>query len=197
MGQGNECPCTATPQSVLPITLSTFSASPKASQVEITWTTASELHNDYMAVERSGDGEQFAEIGQVKGLGTTDGPKTYAFMDDAPLQGVNYYRLRQVDFDGTTEYHKVVSVIFDGQSAQALRLFPNPAGNQLQVRWNGDAAQPSFLRILDLNGRLLQQQEMPAGILHRELPLGHLGQGVYILQISQGKTVETQRFVKE
>lgn len=78
-----------------------------------------------------------------------------------------------------------------------MRLFPNPAGNQLQVRWNGDAAQPTFLRILDLNGRLLQQQEMPAGILHHELPLLQLPKGLYFIQISQGKTVETQRFVKE
>ena len=182
---------------ILPITLSSFTAQPKADKVALAWTTATELNNDYMAVERSANGVQFAEIGRVKGLGTTDGPHSYAFSDDAPLPGLNYYRLRQVDFDGAFEYHKVVSVEFDGAGAPALRVFPNPAGNQLQVRWNGDAAQESTLKLLDLSGRQLQQVLAPAGMLHQELSLNGLQSGVYLLQVVQGGQVQSVRVVKQ
>ncbi|MBK8044148.1 MAG: hypothetical protein IPK21_16750 [Haliscomenobacter sp.] len=115
----------------LPITLTNFEAKPGPSSVSLTWRTASELNNDYLIVERSANGTDFAALVRIKGLGTTDGPQDYQFSDHTPLAGINYYRLRQVDFDGTTEIHPTVSVLFNGETQLGLSAFPNPASSVL------------------------------------------------------------------
>ncbi|MCB0556998.1 MAG: hypothetical protein KDD02_25850, partial [Phaeodactylibacter sp.] len=70
--------------------------------------------------------------GRVQGAGTTLEPQEYSFIDEKPLRGLNYYRLRQVDFDGAVEYHKVISVEYKGKSsAIGVSAFPNPANEML------------------------------------------------------------------
>src|SRR5690606_7492371 len=86
----------------LPITLTTFTARQlEATKVTLDWTTASEENNDYFAIEYSADGRHFDELGMVRGAGSTTTSQHYSFIHHHPVAGSNYYRLRQVDFDGT------------------------------------------------------------------------------------------------
>lgn len=181
----------------LPITLTNFEAKPGPSSVSLTWRTASELNNDYLIVERSANGTDFAALVRIKGLGTTDGPQDYQFSDHTPLAGINYYRLRQVDFDGTTEIHPTVSVLFNGETQLGLSAFPNPASIALQVRWGGDAALETECRLFNLQGQLVFQSRLAPGILSLELPIQQMAPGAYLLQVIQGANVESLRVVKQ
>ena len=151
-----------------------------------------------MAVERSVDGVKFEELGRVKGAGSTEEPQEYSFVDEKPYPGLNYYRLRQVDFDGAFEYHKIISVLFDGKGNElGVHAFPNPAQSTLQANWSPDANQPTVLRLLDMMGRQLAEYRAPAGAGTFELPLHGLPAGLYFLQASQGGMSETMRFRKQ
>jgi hypothetical protein len=92
----------------LPIELIYFTAQSVGSRVVLDWTTASELNNDHFILERSTDALQWTEIGRVDGVGTTSQLSTYHFIDAHPNIGANYYRLSQVDFDGTQEFFNLV-----------------------------------------------------------------------------------------
>ena len=181
-----------------PIELTHFSGAVKGQAIQLSWNTATEQNNDYMSVERSSDGVQFAELGRVKGAGTTEQPQQYNFVDEKPLPGLNYYRLRQVDFDGAFEYHKVISILFDSKgSSLALQSFPNPAQDFLQARWTPSPTQPTSLLLIDIAGRKVAEYKAPAGVNTFEAPLNGLPAGMYFLQSTQGQEVEVIRFLKQ
>lgn len=118
--------CNTSQLAALPIQLMTFSATLVADGVKLSWTTASETQNDYFSIERSGDGTDFKPIGEKDGNGTTSQRIYYTFTDQEPLNGNNYYRLKQVDEDGTSTYSPVRLARF-GKS-NPLAVYPNPSG---------------------------------------------------------------------
>lgn len=180
----------------LPVELLSFNGEKRTSSIHLHWRTATEQNNDYMAVERSADGVKFEELGRVKGAGDTQAPQEYSFVDEGPIRGLNYYRLRQVDFDGAFEYHKTISVLFQGKESElGVKAFPNPAQNgSLQASWAAAPDQPTTLQVLDMTGRKLAEYQAPAGASTYELPLSSIPSGLYILQASQGERTETLRF---
>ncbi|WP_421795696.1 hypothetical protein [Haliscomenobacter sp.] len=117
---------------ILPIELTQFEAKLQDQGIMVTWTTATELNNDYMALERSANGQNFLEITRVKGKGTTQETQHYQYFDPNPLAGINYYRLRQVDFNGTTDHSKVVAVTLD--KGELMSIFPNPAKDRINIQ---------------------------------------------------------------
>lgn len=117
----------------LPVSLTAFVARAAGPDAQLSWTTASEKNNDYFAVERSADGVTFSQVGSVHGHGTAFTTSTYAYTDAGIAQratGTVYYRLRQVNFDGTAAYSPVqVLVLGEARdTAATLNLYPNPAG---------------------------------------------------------------------
>ncbi|MEZ4988152.1 MAG: LamG-like jellyroll fold domain-containing protein [Saprospiraceae bacterium] len=97
--------------SLLPVLLSYFKVKDQSpEQVVLEWQTTSESGNDYFEVQRSVDGQIFKKIGRVNGAGHSQRPKNYTFTDFAPIEGVGYYRLKQFDFDGSSQYSNVVLV---------------------------------------------------------------------------------------
>ncbi len=180
--------------SALPIELIDFSGTRRGEEVLLTWRTATELNNDYMAVERSADGRQFAEIGRVAGQGTTFQPQSYSFVDTAPLRGVNYYRLRQVDFDGATQYHRVIAIAFDSEE-QELLLSPVPAGDRLSVQLAQpfDAATPVI--VTNTLGATVLTTWLAAGDRNLDLEVSALPGGMYYLRIGDRRPV-VRPFVK-
>ena len=184
---------------ILPIDLLYFRATAQQDQVAINWGVASEEDNDYMAIERSADGLLFEEIGRVAGRGNSEEAMDYVFYDETPFQGINYYRLRQVDFDGATEIFPVVSVLFERNNPTlSLQLYPNPAPEQLNIRWNAVDQRTNLLRLFDpLTGRQIHQYQLDAGTGQYELPVSDLAAGTYLLQIVQGNKVESKLFVKK
>ncbi|MBX2946998.1 MAG: hypothetical protein KF725_14280 [Cyclobacteriaceae bacterium] len=112
----------------LPVELVYFRASLTPEKlVNLQWQTASELNNDAFEVERSKDGFDFTSIARVNGAGTTPTKNDYALLDQFPLSGTSYYRLKQIDFDGTYTYSPVISI---KRGDDPFTVYPNPAGKQ-------------------------------------------------------------------
>ncbi len=117
----------------LPIELSLFSAKRTSETVELSWTTESEINNDYFEIERSPNGSEWSELLQIDGAGNSSSQLTYASTDDSPLQGTSYYRLKQVDFNGEFSYSDVVQVAYGTELEQKIRYYPNPVKEILHL----------------------------------------------------------------
>ena len=150
-----------------------------------------------MAVEHSTDGRRYSEIGRVLGAGTTQEPQDYRFTHEAPAPGLNYYRLRQVDYDGQYAYHGPVSLRMEGTTAEPqLTVFPTIAQDAVRVEYEGPLGAQATLQVYSLEGRLWQThrwEEKSTG--PTTLPTAHLPAGVYLLRLSG--TGKAARFIKQ
>ena len=176
---------------VLPVSLTHFAAEATAGRVQLNWQTAREVNNDYFRVERSLDGETFETIGMVQGNGTTDATTDYRFVDEAPAAGINYYRLTQTDYDGTSETFAVRSVTM-GTKGDAT-VFPNPVRESVTVAFP-DEVSDADLQVHDLSGRLVLRQNCSG--LQAELDLSALQAGTYLLRMNTGTALTVERLVK-
>lgn len=160
----------------LPVTLVSFEAAPQGHSTYLSWATAQERHNERFEVERSTDGQQFALVGSLPGVGTSSAPKTYHFTDlgASAVASKLYYRLRQVDTDGTGTYSPVQVVAW--APGASLTLYPNPATVGLVQILGADPFTP--LLLLDAQGRLVR--ELAAGT--RSFDVSGLPPGFYLLR---------------
>lgn len=117
----------------LPVVWQEFRAEQVDSEVMLHWITASELNNDLFEIQHSDNGMLFTPIGVVQGSGTTRTVSHYSYRDAYPVLGTNYYRLKQVDFDGMFEYSPVLTVVHADNGELALHLYPNPTNTTLNV----------------------------------------------------------------
>lgn len=180
---------------VLPIELIAFTGRQNHNQILIEWSTATEINNDYMIVEHSSDGRNFLEIGRLAGAGTSAILNQYAFQHNQPAIGINYYRLQQVDYDGKSTYHTIISVAFK-KDTLPVTIFPNPAGEQLQVQLNTPLEGEVHLQVLDMMGRILQEKE--STFYNNELiDLKKLESGIYFLKIHTKDLDKVIRFKKK
>jgi hypothetical protein len=170
----------------LPVALVAFTATRRSPEAALlSWETASERNNAHFEVEASTDGVAFRQLGRVAGHGTSTQAHTYTFTDAGLVQYAApqvYYRLRQVDTDGTSTYSPVRTLALADARPTPLVAYPVPAHGQLQVR----GAQPSTaLTLRDLVGRLVYTAAAAAdGSATLSLPAG-LPAGVYLLQNDQ------------
>lgn len=121
----------------LPVGYSAWNATASGKQVLLDWTTESEQNNAYFAVQHTADGVTWETIGAVAGNGTSDHSNTYTFTDKAPLPGINYYRLQQVDLDGTPAFSTIVSASVTDEAA--LTVYPNPAGDAFMIETRAES----------------------------------------------------------
>ncbi|GEM_PF-1695892 len=163
---------TAASPVVLPVELGHMDIIIKPHHHVLTWETFTELNNDHFIVERKGDSGEWSPIGIVEGMGTTNSKQLYYFQDDAPLIGTNYYRLKQIDFDGGFEYSEIVFA-FHQPATHELVLYPNPARNSFQVK--GNLHQPASIRIINSTGKSVLQMSYKG----EPIRIDHLPNGLY------------------
>ncbi|MFD2247268.1 beta strand repeat-containing protein [Pontibacter ruber] len=184
----------------LPVELVYFKAVAGKGKVELQWLTASEKDNDRFEVERSSDGRTFSKIGTVKGKGDSNVAIKYNFTDKAPLKGTVYYRLKQVDVDGSFEYSNVVATSSGGSttSDKLMQVYPNPFTSNVNVTLTVQQPAQTQLIIIDLQGRevLRKSVELDKGVNQIELPLQKLANGMYILKAVGGGIDETTKIIK-
>lgn len=182
---------------VLPITLSNFKISKKERpyRLDLDWNTASEHNNAYFSIERSADGKTFVEIAQVRGAGNSFEPKNYAYADEQPLKGLNYYRLRQVDFDGSGTYSRVVSATF-GKTGDFL-IAPSPATNKVQLLFEEPVENGAVYEVFDQLGRLVLNGIFAGENAAQEIDLALIPKGTHVLRVVSGRSVLTKQFQKQ
>jgi hypothetical protein len=151
--------------------------------------TVSELNNEGFDIERSIDGREWQTIGFVEGHGTSQEINHYIFTDEVPLAGMNYYRLKQMDFNGKFEYSYIVNVELQLNNDE-LRIFPNPVSDELNIV-NG----AGLATIYNILGQPVKEFLIPNAqfLIHTtDLPKGQ-----YILRITQENgTVMTKQFIR-
>ncbi|UOQ72950.1 T9SS type A sorting domain-containing protein [Hymenobacter cellulosilyticus] len=182
---------------VLPVELTAFGAQYTGSTVVCRWATATETNSAYFVVERSQNARQFTEIGRVAGAGTSTRAQSYSFSDARPLPGTAYYRLRQVDQDGSTAFSPVAVV----QSAEqaAFTVVPNPGVGAYEL--GTSFREPARLQgtVLNLLGQPVVQfnQEVAAGNVRTPFTLEGQPAGVYLVQLVTPGGPVTLRVVKQ
>jgi|ERR1700722_7037843 len=168
--------------SPLPVVLGSFSASLTTDNaVLVAWTTEQEVNSSYFSVERSSNGSDFTDVGTVSAKGNSAIASTYSFTDNSAQNGVNYYRLKMVDLDGSYVYSQV-SVV-NSEVVQNVKVFPNPASNYIYITLGGSVP-TSSVRLIDLNGKILQEQRLNSTTLNNtiSMPVSNYAHGIYILQ---------------
>ena len=175
----------------LPVQLTAFSATAAPGRaVRLDWATASEVNNNYFEVQRSVDGHSFEVAGRIAGNGSSLQTHAYSFTDATPgVAATHYYRLRQVDYDGTSTFSPVqVVTLGPGASVLQFAAVPNPitAGSlQVQVQYAGSATTPAVLTVRSLLGQtvLAQPVTLQPGTTTLS-PAALLAPGVYWLSLS-------------
>ena len=168
----------------LPVELTRFSAFPLEKTVQLQWQTATEINNDFFIIEHSSNGKEFKEIGIVKGAGTSSTSVNYDFLHETPVEGTNYYRLLQTDYDGKGTYSPIESVFIDGTESK-WTVRPNPIqGNVLQLETYIVQSGHLEISVLDISGKLLftANQSVEKGQSLLEFPLADLPKGMYWLK---------------
>lgn len=178
----------------LPIRLLDFTGSQQGMAIMLRWATASEADNAFVEVQRSRDGVHFEALGTVPGAGPSDTPRHYQFSDEGPFPGINYYRLRQVDFSGAETFFSVLVVVFSG-SPGALQINPNVVSEVLNIQLPSPLPGPGELLVIDLLGRTVCKNSVNFGGQTVHLEVGSLPQGPYWLALRSGGSISVSRFV--
>lgn len=179
----------------LPVNLLSFHAQPGNNVVALDWSTASESNNAYFSVERSDGTSAFTEVARVAGAGNSDQLLNYRTTDEAPLDGVSYYRLRQTDFNGQTSYSATLAVSLKA-GENAFHVFYGEEG-RLFFSFSCMQSSRAQCEILDMAGRIVYSETLDcSGSLIKALPEDQLGKGIYLLRITDGARLLTQKFVR-
>ena len=175
-----------------PVSLISFDVrATQDSKIVATWATATEKDADYFAIERSFNGRDFYELGIVSAAGTTNLRQDYAFTDHYPLIGRAYYRLKQVDFDGTTEYFPVKFIDLSG--SKRVMVYPTLLeNNELKVRLNFTSEEVAYARIISVSGKEAGSFTFTGSEFRA--PVG-LAAGAYLLKVNIGTEQFLERFV--
>lgn len=184
-----------TTSSVLSVETANIEAKKVSNTTSLTWQTASEKDNALFQIERASNATDFSPIGEVKGSGNSAAAKNYTFTDVAPLSGVNYYRLKAVDYNGVATLSKVVSVNFSGKNDTKIAVYPNPTRDVLRVDVNATEASTTLVQVSDLMGRVVLSQSVAVNRGANLLPLNvaSLPSGAYFVKVNGDVT----RFVKQ
>jgi poly(3-hydroxybutyrate) depolymerase len=184
----------------LPIKLEDFTAtllSGAPPQTLLNWTTTFEQNNHYFLVQRSSDGQQFSTIDTVAATDSATG-SSYNYTDTHPFAGANYYRLDQVDLDGTGTYSPI-RLVTVGQASADFQLSPNPADATVYVEMGGEVSGSLQVRLLDAQGRTLRNWVMQktAGNWNQALDVSGLAAGSYFIQVLGTNYHAIKTFIKK
>jgi hypothetical protein len=190
----------------LPIVLSDFTAKRAGSDVALTWITASEINNEKFVIERSFDGTTFTFAGKVDGHGTTSSASSYGWIDRDPMRSGKgattvYYRLKQVDFDGTSELSEVRSVNFGKERVTSnIVAYPNPGAGELNVMFESVVNTTTNITVVDFYGKtvLSGSYNTNVGLNHINLENATgLAAGVYAVRVETNGQTEVIKVIRK
>jgi len=167
----------------IPVELTSFTAETSENEISLNWTTATELNNQGFEIERSTDNQTFEKIGFVPGFGTTTESKSYTYKILEFYSGTQYYRLKQIDFDGTYEYSDAIEV--EGHSPAQYTLFqnyPNPFNPSTSIKFSIPVDSNIKLKLFNMLGQEVAEllnSEISAGIHHVDFNASSLSSGTY------------------
>lgn len=185
---------------VIPVELTSFTANVNPSgHVVLNWSTASELNNQMFEIERRVEDGQFYRIGYVEGFGTTSEPQDYSYVDNSVSAGTYYYRLKQIDFNGTFEYFNEVMVDVNGPLGFDLsQNYPNPFNPSTSIAFN--IAEPTMVKlaVYNLLGEKVQNlvnEFMQPGFYNVNFNAANLPSGMYIYKLETATYTQARKMM--
>jgi hypothetical protein len=182
----------------LSVDLMNFTTENMDESVVLRWSTASERDNDFFEVLRSSDGEHFESIGKIQGAGNATTTNHYSFVDNSPEDGINYYKLRIVDFDGVEEFSSIESV--NRVSAESsIVCVPNPAKEKVNIFFNFPENDFYTISLYDMMGKQVYQTNkyFEKGTQSHMINTSNLPRNVYNVKITTSNHVHTSRLIIE
>ncbi|MBF9237817.1 T9SS type A sorting domain-containing protein [Hymenobacter sp. BT683] len=185
----------------LPVVLTSFSATARALDAVLKWSTASESNSAWFVIERSPDGRSWVEVGRQAAAGNSSAALSYSATDPGAGRQAPafYYRLRQLDRDGTANYSGVQHVEFRKNLVFAVEAFPVPMQAFLTLDVVMPAAGPLQIELFDMTGRLVISQKVtaPMGSSRYQVDVRALASGSYTLRTVQGGRQISRRLLRE
>lgn len=188
-GQGN-----------IPVELVSFGAFIKNSEIVLNWLTATEVNNRGFEIERMADKIRWDKIGFVPGNGTTTETNQYEFIDsEIEMKSSYYYRLKQVDYNGTFTYSEIIEIKTDILNSFNLKQnYPNPFNPNTKIGFQIANSGFVSLKVYDIIGSkvaTLVDENKPAGVYKIDFDAGDLPGGVYFYQLKAGDFIETKKML--
>ncbi len=186
--------------SMIPVELTSFTASATENSVTLNWSTATETNNSGFSVERKTPmDERWLEVGFVPGFGTTTEVTNYSFTDEKLLMGLYSYRLKQVDFDGTYEYTNSVEVeVYSPFEFSLAQNYPNPFNPSTIISFSIPASEFVTLKVYDILGTevatLMNERKEP-GVYTVNFNASQLASGMYLYRLQAGSFIETRKMM--
>ena len=189
---------------IIPVELVSFNASVSGNIVHLNWVTASEINNMGFEVykkesEERSQKSEWEVVGFVEGKGTTTETQYYSFVDNEVQSGKYFYRLKQIDFDGTTEFSNIIEVEIGVPKQFTLHQnYPNPFNPITVISWQSPVGSHQNLKVYDLLGKevaTLVDEYKPAGSYEIEFNASSLSSGIYIYKLTAGEFTSTKKFI--
>jgi hypothetical protein len=169
----------------LPVELINFSGEMINREAHLFWSTASESNNDYFDVQHSVDGQNWQNFVKIQGAGNSSIAKNYKAIHLDPILGINYYRLKQTDFNGTYTYSETISLNYDENE---MIVYPNPANNEVFIRKKSISEYE--INIYNIFGQLVQVELQSSNNYTIIANLSKLNAGVYFIELKKNGSSE-------
>jgi hypothetical protein len=185
---------------IIPVELTSFTGNVNnLGQVILNWETATEINNHGFEIERRTETSEFRTVAFVEGYGTTTEPKSYSYLDKTAEQGVNYYRLKQVDFNGTYSYSDEVEVDVTGPLTFDLaQNYPNPFNPSTSIKYSVPESGNIRLSVFNIVGEevaVLAEGFAQAGFYEVTFDASNLSTGVYLYKLQSANSVQTKKMM--
>ncbi len=178
----------------LPVELSYFKAMERNNQAQLLWQTQSEQNSKTFFIEKSFDGKTFTSIGEIQAQGTTNIAQNYEFTDPVELNDVQYYRLRQEDFDQTENYSKIISL--SGNSSNKLKVYPTLVKDHLTIDLDERFDDNFIISIYSVEGKVIKIENVYSENDMVSLSLESIDPGIYYVNLSNTGQSKTFKIVK-
>jgi trimeric autotransporter adhesin len=175
---------------VLPVELTYFKGQAVTTGNQLLWQTATELNAHGFFIQRAKDGVKWENLTFASGKGNSATINNYSWLDEAPMMGLNYYRLKQVDNDGRINYSPVI--LISDNKTHGLSLYPNPSRDVLYYQYD-DPSQITLVQLYDATGKRMQETRSITG----QLSLQDLPSGLYLFVLQTQNGNIQQRIVKQ
>ncbi|MEL6276749.1 MAG: T9SS type A sorting domain-containing protein, partial [Bacteroidota bacterium] len=181
----------------LPVELVDFWAQAnRRGEVELSWQTETEINNDYFVVEHATEAGEFQAILRVDGAGTHYGTLDYAALHPNPVPGNNYYRLKQVDYDGTFTHSDLRRVIIARSAGvNGVEIYPNPTTSFVRVDFTQALAEKGRIELFNWHGQQVRSMALAPGAFGQQLDVDDLPRGTYLLRVDFGEHSSTKKLV--
>jgi hypothetical protein len=180
----------------LPLKLISFTASRNKNIITLNWQTAEEINTSHFNIQRSTDGANFSNVGNVTAKGS--GGQSYGFADNIDNLRADkvYYRLQMMDKDGKYSFSKIIPLTLE-LFAGNIKTYPNPVKDQLYILFNAQNAGKATLRISDATGKIVHTEPVSTSITAINVNVSRLGKGIYYVQLITDKGIQRTQFMKQ